>query len=439
MNKFNYKNIFLNAPFGFAIHKIVLDELGTPIDYICLEINKAYENITGLSADDIVNRRITEVFPNIKTEKLNWIETAGKVALTGVSFETVEFVSQFKKWFRIKLYSPDKYYFVTTFTDVTEHKLEEKRNKELEELKFKEESQLHNIINTGAVYISKTNLEGEYTFYNKKYFDEFAWIFDNKDLIGKNSIFALHPSEKESTIKTIQKCIKNPGKYYQFELLQPERNGECKTFLWEFVCIKDIDNKPYELLCIGLDITERLKSERALKENEEKFRLIFENISDGILIFSPEKNITYSSPSYREMMGYKIDEIEGRNINDFYENIHPDDRVELFKNILSNIRYTYRIKHTNNYYIWREDHANLIYDEDGNHKSSYVICRDITKRKVFEEQLKQERDLFTSGPVVNIIWKISENWQIKYISTNCLEVMGFNQYELMSEDFHFNY
>lgn len=75
-----YEILFREMLDGFALHEIICDDEGRPIDYRFLAVNPAFERLTGLKAADIVGRTVLEVLPG--TEKY-WIDTYGKVALTG--------------------------------------------------------------------------------------------------------------------------------------------------------------------------------------------------------------------------------------------------------------------------------------------------------------------------------------------------------------------
>ena len=68
---------------GFAFCKIITNEDNIPVDFLYLEINKAFERLTGLKKEETVGRRVTEVIPGIKSSKPNLFEIYGKVALTG--------------------------------------------------------------------------------------------------------------------------------------------------------------------------------------------------------------------------------------------------------------------------------------------------------------------------------------------------------------------
>ena len=144
------------------------------------------------------------------------------------------------------------------------------------------------------------------------------------------------------------------------------------------------------------EVTDRKQAEEKLRESEEKFRLMAENISDGILMINATNQLVYASPLLDAQLGQTIGETIKMSVEDIYERIHPEDRAETFENVFKAISqksdsftYTYRTKHAAGHYIWREDHAKFNYGPDGTHLNTYIICRDITRRKQAEAGLQQ--------------------------------------------------
>ena len=75
MEKFLSKNCQLlleNLPYGFAYHQVIVDSTGAPVDYVFLEVNSAFENLTGLVREDILGKRVTEVFPGIEKSDFDY-------------------------------------------------------------------------------------------------------------------------------------------------------------------------------------------------------------------------------------------------------------------------------------------------------------------------------------------------------------------------------
>jgi PAS domain-containing protein len=68
---------------GFSYHKIVVDKAGKPIDYVFLEVNSAFEKMTGLKRENVIGKKVTEVLPGIEKDPADWIGVYGRVALTG--------------------------------------------------------------------------------------------------------------------------------------------------------------------------------------------------------------------------------------------------------------------------------------------------------------------------------------------------------------------
>ncbi len=107
---------------GFAYHKIVVDKSGKPVDYIFVEINHAFERMTGLKREQIIGKKVTDVLVGIEKDPTDWIGIYGKVTLTGEPVQFENHAQPLDKWFRVSAYCPEKGYFVALFEDITERK-----------------------------------------------------------------------------------------------------------------------------------------------------------------------------------------------------------------------------------------------------------------------------------------------------------------------------
>jgi PAS domain S-box-containing protein len=127
-----YRGLFEHAIIGLALHDIVLDQEGNPIDYTFVEVNPAFEALTGLDTDTVRGKRVTELLPGIGETPL--IETYGRVALTGEPERFEYHVEMINKDYDIAVFSPQRGSFVTLFSDVTERKRMEARLRRQERL-----------------------------------------------------------------------------------------------------------------------------------------------------------------------------------------------------------------------------------------------------------------------------------------------------------------
>jgi PAS domain S-box-containing protein len=122
-----YRSIFNAMTEGFALHEIITDDRGQPIDYRFLEINPAFERLTGLKRDEVAGKTAREVIPAIEEF---WIESYGKVALEGISLHLDNYSQPLGRWFEVFAYRPAPRQFAVFFKDNTERKLidEERRS-----------------------------------------------------------------------------------------------------------------------------------------------------------------------------------------------------------------------------------------------------------------------------------------------------------------------
>ena len=121
-NKEKYHSFFTAVPNGWSYHKAIVDNDGTPIDYIFLEVNDAFEKLTGLKKNDIIGKKVTEVLPGIESDPADWIGVFGKTALQGICASFENYAESIKKWYSVTSSCPQKGYFIAVFEDITERK-----------------------------------------------------------------------------------------------------------------------------------------------------------------------------------------------------------------------------------------------------------------------------------------------------------------------------
>jgi len=115
---------------GYALHEIICDAAGRPVDYRYLEVNPAFERLTGFAAEKIVGRTVLEVMP--QTEPV-WIERFGNVALSGQELHCEDYAREIGRYFEVKAYCPEPGQFACVFIDITDRKLAELALAESEE------------------------------------------------------------------------------------------------------------------------------------------------------------------------------------------------------------------------------------------------------------------------------------------------------------------
>ena len=113
----HYKQLFYSSQEGFAVHELLCDEANRPIDYRFLDVNPAFEQLTGFKREQLVGKTVREVMP--ATEDY-WIQRYGEVALTGQAMRFDAFARECGRHYSIYAYRPYPGFFVTLFSDITE-------------------------------------------------------------------------------------------------------------------------------------------------------------------------------------------------------------------------------------------------------------------------------------------------------------------------------
>lgn len=124
-----YRSLYALMNEGMALHQIVYDDTGNPIDYLILDVNPAFEKITGLKKENIIGKKATEIY---KITKAPYLDIYYKVAINGNPTRFEVDYEPMGKSFSISAFSPEKNKFATVFEDITERKKAEQSLKKIE-------------------------------------------------------------------------------------------------------------------------------------------------------------------------------------------------------------------------------------------------------------------------------------------------------------------
>ncbi|SMG23589.1 PAS domain S-box-containing protein [Dethiosulfovibrio salsuginis] len=105
---------------GVAVHRIILNDRGEPVDYVFLEVNPAFEVHTGLKADEILGKKVTEVLPGV--EKTDFIRRYGEVVLTGEPISFEQYSPPLDRYYAVNAYKVGDLEFATVFQDISSRK-----------------------------------------------------------------------------------------------------------------------------------------------------------------------------------------------------------------------------------------------------------------------------------------------------------------------------
>ncbi len=127
-SEIRYRSLFENMLEGLAYCRMIFED-GQPRDFVYLEVNRAFEKLTGLKG--VVGKKVTEVIPDIRQSHAELFEIFGQVVTTGQPARLELYFAPLAAWLTIAVYRSDEGCFTAVFDDITERKLFEMRLREL--------------------------------------------------------------------------------------------------------------------------------------------------------------------------------------------------------------------------------------------------------------------------------------------------------------------
>lgn len=233
--------------------------------------------------------------------------------------------------------------------------------------------------------------------------DSFSEIFGFKnksDLTGQQMLDLISNDDILKVAEYLQLLDGNKNAPGRFDFLGRRKNSS--QFFAEVTAATFSQDKKTYIVFVTRDVTERKRAQQAIRESEEKYRNITENIDDFLYTFERTGKIlrpVFYTSSVEKITGYSQAEflIDSRLI---LKIIHPDDfeaakkfLKKLLKSSVQNSgEFELRIIHKNGNIVWIRNKINLVRSRDGLINKVYGLISDITLRKKAQDELKKSTD-----------------------------------------------
>lgn len=282
-----FRQLFERMTSGLALHEIICDDSGKPVDYRFLEVNPAFEQLTGLIGANIVGRTVREVMPKVEAA---WIERYGRVALTGEPVQFENYSGELDKYFSVAAYSPRRGQFAVAFQDITASKRAEAALAE-SEARYKsyfEDSQ--------AVMLLIDSETGAIEDANTAACDFYGW--SKAELTSKN-IDEINTLRREEI--TAEMLLVASQKRKQFHFQHRRARGDIRD-VEVYVGPVKIGGKIL-LKSIIHDITERKKAEQELERSRAELKAVYDQAPFLMCVVNRSSEVLYANRAFAEFTG----------------------------------------------------------------------------------------------------------------------------------------
>ncbi|MDP1677505.1 MAG: PAS domain S-box protein [Bacteroidota bacterium] len=361
---------------------------------VCIEQNQAAEKMFGYTSEEAIGRYGTEwivpedreiVMKNMLTGNEEPYE-ATALRKDGTTFPCILHTKMMHYKGRIVR--------VTSLRDVTERK-------RTEETLANERSLLRTIVDLLPDAVFVKDLSGRKMFANKREL-ELLNVVSESEILGKTD-FDIYPEKDAKLFDEDDRLILQTGMpKMNIEVPFVSRTGESYWLQNSKVPLRDANGNIVGLVCVNHDMTERKRVEKALRESEEKYRIITQSTLDIIIIIDKTGKLLFLNDSLEKILGYKIEEVIGKSFVRFVPKNEVPKILFHLNNIFTNKEFSNfitKIYHKDGRLIDVEISGRLV--RQGGDDVGQGTIRDITDRKRAEEALQQAelkyRVLFTKA------------------------------------------
>ncbi len=434
------RTLYATMTEGLANHTIVYDD-GTAVDYIIMDVNPAFEKITGLARSRVIGRNASEAYG---TGSPPFLDVYARVASSGTPEYFEVFFPPMEKHFAISVFSPGKGKFATVFSDISERKrMEEKLAIEQRNLQS-----IFDAVNVGMLLIDQDGNVVRVNDVVKR------WVGKNQvvrtDTQPGNTLQCIHAINDPAGCGRTPHCasclmrksfetVLRTGEAVHDVVVETELQLDGNAVrMWVDLSVDPlvIDGRNHAILALN-DITDRKKTEETLleaaaqKQAAQYARSLIEVSIDPLVTISPEGKITDVNEATVKATGVSRDKLVGTDFSSYFT--EPDLAKQGYQQVFAQefvTDYPLTIRRRNGTLMDVLYNASLYKDIHGKVQGVFAAARDVTVRK---QASQYARSLIEASP--DPLVTISPEGKITDVNEATIKATGALRAELVGTDF----
>jgi len=380
----------------------VLDSvLTTDMNFTVLSLNKVAEEIYGYTAEEIIGKRL----PGLP---FNYTNTTKEEALQVLLAEGV-----WKGEVTIFVNGAERIFlFTVTYVTNDQNKRigimavgrEITDRKQIEKQLQQSESFYRNLISDSVNGKLLTNLDGTITFVAPSVQNVLG--YDTEEICGRNAFEFVHPEDQTCALQAFQREVSETAEVKFIEVRLLKKDG---TWLWCLVRGHNLLANPHiNSIVISMhDNSQQKQATDALKESEQRFRMLIKDLKLGVTLENAEGRILMHNKAIADLFRVEEAAFDTANVYDFYKNVVHEDGTPFKRHEWPMLRAASTKVPVENVIagipvispderVWLLVNSNPVLDEDGNIRHIISSFSDVTERKtlvqrLMEEQVNQQR------------------------------------------------
>jgi PAS domain S-box-containing protein len=382
----DYRLLFNSMQDGFAVHEMIYDAHGNPVDYRFLSMNSAFEKIMGLPSEQMQGKTVLDLLPQVDEE---WLLRYEEVTRTGIAQRFEKYSSELGRYFEVVSFSPVKGRFACIVQDITERK-------ELS-ARLEASENLHRAILDSSPMQVFIFFEERCIYANSSAVSSLGYS-NSFELICKN----LEDLISEKMIAPVRKWMASGARHNSHENFHMNFLKESGGLLpVEAVCSSLNLPEGEAVLIMARDLSAQLIAEQAQYETEKRLDNILSTFISGVQEISPDGRLLYINPGYCKMFGVTEEDVLGKYV---WDAPAIQNRQEL-KNLILEI-----VENEPEPFTWMGDSAdssgrkikirvdwNYNREKDGRIAGLVAVITDVTESHLLEERLKQTEKMEAVG------------------------------------------